>query len=255
MIKNILLKIISNLPKTIKFKVINSLANELSDFSNFYEFDVTKKINKEEGDVHSNIFSKFILENFNLDNKIFFDIGCGDLMLYSKIINKTNVEKYFAHDINELSINHGIDFMKSKNINLDKLEVSCNNNFIFDTIEDSVIDIAWSHSLCSHLNINSILSLLIKLHKKMKPNGTYLCSFIILPEVYEEIDVPKFYLWEDLTNVTNNKNYSLQSFFHRDPYHYNMKILEKIFDIAGWKCKKVSDYGHDYQKMLFLSKK
>ena len=43
------------------------------------------------------------------------------------------------------------------------------------------------------------------------------------------------------------------TYFHKDPYHYDISSLKEVFKLTGWKFEKISDYGHEFQKIIFLT--
>ena len=57
------------------------------------------------------------------------------------------------------------------------------------------------------------------------------------------------YTW--LQNKSSDgKDHTVNSFFQKNPYHYNLKTIRLISEYCGWKIVNCHDYDHDVQKMI-----
>ena len=117
-----------------------------------------------------------------LDGKVFLDIGAGTIIPgeHFEKIGKPN--KYYAQDIRLDPLVDGIEFLKSKGVDISIFNKLVSDDFDFSSIEDGEVDVAWSNSLFSHLSINSICHCLKNLNPKMKRGSSYYTSMIILPD-------------------------------------------------------------------------
>jgi 2-polyprenyl-3-methyl-5-hydroxy-6-metoxy-1,4-benzoquinol methylase len=253
-IKKILLKIFK-----LKFFQINYYKltiflqeNLLKNTSNLYEFQLIKRINTNEGNFTASHLASYINSKVNLNNVSFLDIGCGDLFLYEELLKK-NIKHYYGHDINQRNLDHGLQSLKKRNIDITKLNIECNEYFNFHNIKEKSVDIIFSQALCSHLNINSLFLLFRNINKINKDNTILFSSFIVNKnnEFVGSEDVEK--ISKGINNF-NKSSHTVKSFFLKDPYHYNIKTISKICELFNWKLIEISDYDHPIQKMLIFKK-
>lgn len=226
------------------------LKNYKNESSNNYELIDIKRIGTKEGNYNAKKFVNFLRNRNELKNVSFLDIGCGDLFIYPEII-KEKISKYYALDINKKNIDHGLSFLKSKKISIDKNKIEISNNFDFSKVPNNSIDIAFAQAVTSHLNLNSLIVLLKKLKVKMKDNSIFYTSFIISEKNENELNQIN---WKKI-NKFNGKPHNVTSYFQRDPYHYNIETLKDVFKICNWEFLKIEDYDHDIQFMVSLKKK
>ena len=181
-----------------------------------------------------------------LKHKTFLDIGCGDMFLYPNLINN-EISEYYGFDINKKNIEHGLKYLKKKKIKIypDKIEIG--SNFGFENINQESIDIAFAQAVTSHLNINSLIVLLRNLKKKMKKDGRFFTSFILIDRSKD--NEPNIIEWNKI-NKFNNEPHLVTSYFERDPYHYSVETLKNISQMCGWVYIGEYDYDHDIQRMV-----
>ena len=111
----------------------------------------------------------------------------------------------------------------------------CSDDFDFGMIPDATVDFAFSNSLFSHLNINSIVLCLGNLAPKMRPGSKYLSSMIVLPTG----DGSAPHDWHQ----QNVKGSDVTSYPNRDPFHYTEATVQLLssFD-TGFAVKTIHDY-------------
>ena len=184
----------------------------------------------------------------NLSDKIFIDIGAGDIVLGEKLELLGYPKIFYAQDLQIASLNSGIKRLKQSNINTEIFITMASENFDFDLIPDETIDFAFSNSLFSHLSINSIIQCLKKLSPKMKSGGRYLTSMIVCPSEFET----RPFDWSFL----NKKYTKIISYPTKDPFHYTSEIISQISSFnTGFQVIKIhDDYGHPFQKLVEFKK-
>ena len=256
--KNYIKKILLKLFK-LKFFQINYYKltiflqnNVLKNTSNLYEFQLIKRIDTKEGNYTAIHLVNYISSRVNLNNTSFLDIGCGDLFLYEQLLKK-NIQHYYGFDINQRNLDHGLKYLNKRNVDISKLSINRNDYFNFNNIKEKSIDVIFSQALCSHLNINSLFLLFRNINKINKDNAILFSSFI----VNENNDYVGSEDIEHISKGINNFNKSthiVKSFFLKDPYHYNIKTIDKIGELFNWKLTEVTDYDHPIQKMLIFKK-
>lgn len=179
----------------------------------------------------------------DLTNKVFLDIGAGDIVLGEKLDNIGTPQKFFVHDLSEKSIDVGLERLKSTGINTDIFHKSVSDCFDFGTIKDQEVDAAFSNSLFSHLSIELITLCLRNLSPKMKNGSSYLTSMIILPDNTERSS----YDWSYIDSPFAQHN----SYANKNPFHYTKNTLENLrANDMGFEFKHIHEYGHPFQKLV-----
>lgn len=179
----------------------------------------------------------------DLTGKVFIDIGAGDIVLAEKLPEIGIPKIFYAQDLNQFSLDTGLNRLKEAGISIDNLKTLSSDNFNFDLLPENSVDYAFSNSLFSHLNINSILLCLRNLSPKMKKNAKYFSSMIVLPEGEESTPYDWSYLETKGTNVISQPT--------RDPYHYTDKTIFLLSSFeTGFTVNKIHDYGHPFQKLV-----
>ena len=179
----------------------------------------------------------------DLTNKVFLDIGAGDIVLGEKLDQIGTPQKFFVHDLSEKSIDAGLERLKSTGINTDIFHKSVSDCFDFKVIQDQEVDAAFSNSLFSHLSIELIILCLRNLSYKMKNGSSYFTSMIILPDNTERSS----YDWSYIDSPFAQHS----SYDNKNPFHYTKNTLENLqaHDI-GFEFKQVYEYGHPFQKLV-----
>lgn len=180
----------------------------------------------------------------SLNHKVFLDIGAGTIIPGEHFEKIGTPDKYYAQDINSKTLADGIEFLKSKGVDISVFNELVSDDFDFGLIDDGEVDVAWSNSLFSHLSIDSICHCLKNLNTKMKPGASYYTSMIILPDDLERSD----YDWHHL-----RVKYSADtSHCSRDPFHYTSATLNKcpFVDQTGFELLAIHDYGHPIQQLV-----
>lgn len=186
-----------------------------------------------------------ILRHFgSLEQKVFADIGSGDMPLAycQDQIGRPSI--YYATDLNAKSLISGIERLKRKGVDVGNIKTIATAFFDFSTIPDGKIECAFSNSLFSHLSINTILLCLKNLRPKMAFGSKYLSSMIILPE---GIDALRFE-WKVEHGVVSHST--------MNPFHYDYKEFKKIIEVCtDFDCFAVHQYGHPFQLLVEFAPK
>ena len=188
---------------------------------------------------HQQMQLKFLMGKGFSSSTNLLDLGCGPMRLGSVLIPKLDSGWYYGQDINPETIAYGREVLHNCGV-----PVSANYTlFASDNFElapvDRMIDIAFSNSLFSHLNLNSIYTCLLQLSKRLSPSGVYYSSFFVVPADSSWLDVQARSKW--------GNEFSTYSF--QDPYHYHRSLLESVAREAGYRMDLVANYGHPTQTM------
>ena len=179
----------------------------------------------------------------DLTEKVFIDIGAGDIVLGEHLQEIGRPKTFYAQDLSRPSLDSGLRRISGSSKDSPPFVTMSSENFDFSLIPDCTIDCAFSNSLFSHLSINSIVLCLRNLAPKMKANGKYLSSMIILPENQETGPFD----WSHL----GTQGSQVISHFNKDPFHYTQKSLERLTEFdTGFVVAEVHDYGHPFQSLV-----
>ena len=175
---------------------------------------------------------------FNAASRL-LDLGCGPMRLGVAVIPQLTTGWYFGQDINPETLAFGEEVLRQAGI----APAANYTLFASDQFElaavDQPIDIAFSNSLFSHLNLNSILSCLLQVRQVLAPRGVYYSTFFLL-------DKGRSWL---APNHRNKWGREFVSYPHQDPYHYSQSLLAAVAKEAGFRMDLVRDFGHPTQTM------
>lgn len=179
----------------------------------------------------------------DLTDKVFIDIGAGDIVLGDKLDLIGIPRKFFVHDLSEKSIDTGLQRLKDTgSVDMSIFYKSVSDCFDFDLIADNEIDAAFSNSLFSHLSLNLITICLKNLFLKMKPGAKYFTSMIVLPDNIER----HVYDWSHLDNpFAKHKSYT-----DKNPFHYTENTLKRLIESTGFQFIHTHEYDHPFQKLV-----
>ena len=167
------------------------------------------------------------------------DLGCGPMRLGSVLIPKVVSGWYYGQDINSETIAYGREVLQDCGVEPKaNYTLFASDNFELAPV-DRKIDIAFSNSLFSHLNLNSIYTCLLQLSKLLGPSGVYYSSFFMVPVDSSWLNVQGRSKWGN----------QFSTFSFQDPYHYHRSLLESVAREAGYLMDLVGDYGHPTQTM------
>jgi ubiquinone/menaquinone biosynthesis C-methylase UbiE len=132
---------------------------------------------------------------------------------------------YFGQDINPETLAFGEEVLRQAGIDSDA------NHTLFSSVQfdlsavDRLIDIAFSNSLFSHLNLNSILACLLQVRRVLAPRGVYYAPFFMVEPGRSWLDP------------------------YQDPHHYSRPLMEAVAKEAGFRMDLIRDFGHPTQAM------
>lgn len=171
------------------------------------------------------------------------DIGCGALRGGRHFISFLDPGNYYGFDVNMGLIEAGLT--KEIPASVKKEKVVKDNFFAsheFDFPEHwKNVDVALSLSLFTHLNLNSIRLCLHKSLKVLKPGALYHSSVFI----------------SDFGGLLKTKKWAphVETFMHKDPYHYTIEDLEYIANSSGYDLVSVSEFGHPKGQQMAVFKR
>lgn len=193
---------------------------------------------------HQQMQVDFLYKNGFNEKSLILDIGCGPLRLGSDIIPKLKTGWYYGQDINKETLIYGEEVLRENNIKKSsRYTLICSENFNFSEIK-TLVDIAFSNSLFTHLTINSIMTCLYNVEKILNPEGFYYSTFF---------NVENHNKWE-IPQKRNKWGSIFYTYPCTDPYHYNSSFLKKISLDIGLHMDIVKDYDHPVQTMACFYK-
>lgn len=165
------------------------------------------------------------------------DIGCGALRLGVKLIPELDTGWYFGQDINIQVLELGRKVLEDYGVDSSRFTLMDSDAFDLSLV-DRNIDIAFSNSVFSHLDLNSIFICLRSVREKIKPTGVYYSTFFKVAN--EEWTSP---------HPRNKWGREFKTYPNRDPYHYPEALLSLLAKEAGFEMSLAEDYGHPTQTM------
>lgn len=166
------------------------------------------------------------------------DVGCGPMRLGVKLIPELTQGWYYGQDINAETLAFGQEILRDAGVEEGRYSLFANERFDFSAV-DKPIDVAFSNSLFSHLNLNSILICLQRVRPLLRSNGVYYSTFFAL-------DRGSAWLEPHPRNKWGN---DFHTFPNQDPYHYPISLLSALAREADFSLDIAPDYGHPTQTM------
>ena len=164
------------------------------------------------------------------------DIGCGSLRGGVKFIEYLEPKHYFGHDINPHLIKKGRDLELNDEL---RSKVSDDNfthnaNFIPE-FPVNAFDYGIAFSLFTHMPIERVKECLTSLRPKFF-NGQFFATFFVVEEPQFDTEVG-----QKMGIITKPND---------DPYHYTLKMLERVANETGWKFQFIGDFGHPRNQQM-----
>ena len=167
------------------------------------------------------------------------DLGCGPMRLGSALIPRLQTGWYFGQDINPETLAFGEEVLRKQGIT----EQAPYTLFASDRFDLSAVDrpiqLAFSNSLFSHLNLNSILTCLLQLKTVLAPRGVYYSTFFLIDPAADWLQ----------PQPRNKWGREFDSHADQDPYHYSLALIQAVAREAGFRVDVVRDFGHPTQTM------
>jgi len=99
------------------------------------------------------------------------DLGCGPMRLGSVLIPELSHGWYYGQDLNAETLTYGEEVLRQAGIPSNgRYTLFASDQFNLSAV-DRPIEIAFSNSLFSHLNLNSILTCLLRVRQVLAPGG------------------------------------------------------------------------------------
>lgn len=191
-------------------------------------------------EVRKNTYFAFLKKKgLDKDTRL-LDIGCGAMPVAHAVLPlfETGQGVYFASDISKKTVSVGMLLLRHAGLNIDSKNVCLTDHFRFP--EDwAPVHMAFSNSVFSHINLNSIYLCLYNLNKVMIEGGTYYSSFIMAdsdhnPAIEYEIGPFHSSVWAD-------------------PFSYRPEVIKAIANVTGFEL--VIEEGYTSQHIAVLTKR
>jgi hypothetical protein len=170
------------------------------------------------------------------------DIGCGCLPGGVHFVDFLDAGNYHGMDINQSLLDAGYDLeLKHKNLQskLPRGNLICDGEFQFSRFPVR-FHFALAQSVFTHLPANHLQLCLARLAPRMEPNGVLFVTFFIVPDEHP------------LGNPFKHPC-GVQTYDHRDPYHYRSWQIQKFCDGLPWSALLLGNWNHprDQQMVVF----
>lgn len=170
------------------------------------------------------------------------DTGCGCLRGGVYFVDFLDAGKYYGLDISEDLLNVGYDIElhdRGLQHKLPRAHLVADGEFQFSKFA-ALFDFGIAQSLFSHLSTDYVRLCLSRLRPCMARNGKLFATFFLVPE-----DHP--------VGTLSNRPIGIQTFDHKDPYHFRFSQIEKLCEGLAWRPVLVGDWQHprDQQMVLF----
>lgn len=188
---------------------------------------------------HQQMQLKFLLRRGLQPSTRLLDLGCGPMRLGMAVIPLLTTGWYIGQDLNPETLAFGEEVLRRAGIAEDaNYTLFASDRFDLSAV-DGAIDLAFSNSLFSHLNLNSILTCLLELKKVLKPQGVYYSTFFLAESTAD---------WPNPLD-RNKWGRQFETYAHQDPYHYSRSMMAAVAKEAGFRMDLVHDFGHPTQTM------
>ncbi len=170
------------------------------------------------------------------------DIGCGCLRGGVYFVEFLEPANYYGMDISEDLLNAGYDCeLRDRNLQdrLPRVNLIADGEFQFAKFPVT-FDVGIAVSLFTHLPSEHVRQCLSRLAPRMQRRGALFASFFLVPD-----DHPP--------GTPFVRPHGLQSYDHKDPYHYRFGQIEALCGGLPWRPALIGDWGHprDQQMVLF----
>lgn len=169
------------------------------------------------------------------------DIGCGCLRGGVYFVDFLDPGNYYGVDISEELLNAGYDLeLKSRGLQhkLPRANLVADGEFQF-TKFSAAFDVGFAQSLFSHLPAGLVRQCLSRLAPSMAPGGRLFGTFFIVPD-------------DHLVGKPCERPHGIQTFDHKDPYHYRVAQIEQLCEGLAWRPFVIGDWGHPREQHMVL---
>jgi ubiquinone/menaquinone biosynthesis C-methylase UbiE len=175
----------------------------------------------------------------------FIDVGCGCLRGGVRFVDYLQSGHYFGLDSNQELLDKGREELRRANLTHKKVTLLRSESFDFAAL-GRPFDFGLAQSLFTHLAMNSIMSCLLRMEKALVPGGRFYATFF-------ENKQGK----NDLNPISHPSidNIGLETYFDRDPYHYDFETFEWICDGTLLDPEYIGDWHHPRNQMMLVFKR
>lgn len=191
-------------------------------------------------EIRKNTYFSFLKKKGLTRNTRLLDIGCGAMTLAHAAVPffVDGEGDYFACDISRKNIELGLKLLEQKGLALDRSNVCISDQFGYPK-NWTPINLAFSNSLFSHLNLNSIYLCLYNLNKIMEVGGTYFSSFILTDSDHDPAS--EYVIGPHSSSVW------------ADPFSYRPEVIRAVSRVAGFDL--TIEEGYSAQHFAVLTKR
>jgi len=182
----------------------------------------------------------FLKENGLSTDSRLLDIGCGSLRLGVRAVEFLDAENYWGTDLNESLLDAGYEreiVANGLQAKISRANLITDTDFQFTNVPTN-IDIAIAQSVFTHLPLNHFRLCLANLAKHVTNNCTFFATTFVVDE-------------HKVSEPHTHERAGVQTFPHRDPFHYSISDLNHIVRDLPWEMEYIGDWGHPRdQKMV-----
>lgn len=184
----------------------------------------------------------FLCANGLKPSSTLIDIGCGCLRGGIYFVEFLDPGKYYGMDISEELLNAGYNIeLRDRGLQhkLPRANLIADGEFQFARFP-AKFDMAIAQSLFSHLSADYIRLCLSRLRANMANDGKLFATLFLVPEKHP-------------ASTPSSRPLGIQTFDHKDPYHYRFAQIEKLCQGLAWQPVLLGDWQHprDQQMVLF----
>ena len=168
------------------------------------------------------------------------DVGCGALRGGIHFAAYLDRGDYFGLDVNPSLIEAGKLELEEAGLQEKKANLAVSDKFELTTF-GAHFDYGIAVSLFTHLPMNHIIRCLVEVRQTLVPGGKFYATFF---------EAPTSGHLEPILHEPGG----ITTLLDEDPFHYSLKDMEAIAELAGLSVQYVGDWGHPRsQKMLCFS--
>jgi len=172
------------------------------------------------------------------------DVGCGSLRGGIHFVRYLETGHYSGIDSNARLLKAGRRELKKQTLDDRKPVLVQTDTFDFQVLHRS-FDCALAVSVFTHISLNSITLCLMNMENVLKPGGRFYATFFENPQGKRNL--------RPLAQLGSDRN--RQTYFDRDPYHYDFATFEWICEGTTLTAQYIGDWNHPRsQKMMLFVK-
>jgi SAM-dependent methyltransferase len=173
------------------------------------------------------------------------DIGCGSLRAGVHFAGYLADGHYCGIDAKAPSLEAGRRELANAGLAGRTVHLAHDPTFGFDAF-DRQFDFALAHSVFTHIDINAILTCLLRVEKVLKPGAALFATYFENPAGTRRLDV---------LEQPRGDGGSHRTTVEANPYHYGLDLFEWLCEPTSLAVDRVVDWSHPRsQKMLAFTR-